>query len=172
MNDVHQLLGSSPADSSDWIRRLDESAVPEVKSYSDVVYFNYATLGLSLLFTPSDAYKLKAGMQRSELDDTHLVVDSIDLYNTSTKTFKAFPVSPIIVNRLEITKDMDGKKFVAALGEPDRKGGGTGPSSGSINIWCEWSKVGIHVELEASGPQAWEHGKDAVWKVLTVFRVK
>ncbi|KAF8634489.1 hypothetical protein AX15_000927 [Amanita polypyramis BW_CC] len=65
-----------------------------------------------------------------------------------------------------------GKDFVGILHEPDRKGGGAGPSSGSIGIWCEWSKDGIMVEFggeEARGPQAWERGKDAVWRVLTVF---
>ncbi|XP_006454648.1 hypothetical protein AGABI2DRAFT_189890 [Agaricus bisporus var. bisporus H97] len=66
-----------------------------------------------------------------------------------------------------------GKEFVQALGEPDRKGGGTGPSSGSIDIWCEWTKDGIMVEFggsQAKGPNVWETGKDAVWKVVTLFR--
>ena len=65
-----------------------------------------------------------------------------------------------------------GKDFVKVLGEPDRKGGGAGPSSGSIGIWCEWSKDGLMVEFggdEARGPQAWERGKDEVWKVITLF---
>ncbi|KAF8641202.1 hypothetical protein AX17_000837 [Amanita inopinata Kibby_2008] len=71
-----------------------------------------------------------------------------------------------------VKPDTTGKDFVATLREPDRKGGGSGPSSGSIGIWCEWSSDGIMVEFggkEAIGPQAWDRGKDAVWKVLTVF---
>lgn len=74
--------------------------------------------------------------------------------------------------QLVVDPETTGKAFVECLGEPDRKGGGAGPSSGSIGIWCEWSKDGIMVEFggdEAKGPQAWERGKDAVWKVITLF---
>lgn len=74
--------------------------------------------------------------------------------------------------KLDILSDTSGKDFVQALGEPNRKGGGAGPSSGSIGIWCEWSRHGIMVEFggdEAKGPQAWERGKDAVWKIITIF---
>ncbi|KAG6832286.1 hypothetical protein H0H92_003519 [Tricholoma furcatifolium] len=72
---------------------------------------------------------------------------------------------------LGVTPKTIGKEFVECLGEPDRKGGGSGPSSGSIGIWCEWTKDGIMVEFggdEAKGPQAWERGKDAVWKNKTL----
>lgn len=73
----------------------------------------------------------------------------------------------------DVDADKTGKDFVNAFGEPDRKGGGSGPSSGSIGIWCEWThRAGILVEfggIEARGPQAWEKGKDSVWKVMTLF---
>ena len=75
-------------------------------------------------------------------------------------------------SELSVLADTSGKDFVQALGEPDRKGGGAGPSSGSIGIWCEWSKDGVMVEFggdEAKGPQAWERGKDAAWKIITIF---
>jgi hypothetical protein len=74
--------------------------------------------------------------------------------------------------QLDITKTTTGKEFVECLGEPDRKGGGSGPTSGSIGIWCEWTKDGIMVEFggdKARGPQAWEQGKDAVWKTIQLF---
>ncbi|KAF8167758.1 hypothetical protein B0H34DRAFT_792452 [Crassisporium funariophilum] len=103
--------------------------------------------------------------------------------------YSTYPVSPLVLNiiadvqdkdgkplsrppKLDVVGDTSGKDFVQALGEPDRKGGGAGPSSGSIGIWCEWSKDGIMVEFggdEAKGPQAWERGKDAIWKIITVF---
>jgi len=70
---------------------------------------------------------------------------------------------------------MTGKDFVAALGEPDRKGGGSGPSSGSIGIWVEWTRDGLMVEFggdDSRGPQAWERGKDALWRVISVFSPK
>jgi len=43
---------------------------------------------------------------------------------------------------------------------------------GSINIWCEWTKLGLMVEFggeKVLGPNAWEEGKDAPWKVVTIF---
>ncbi|KAF9270072.1 hypothetical protein L218DRAFT_1071563 [Marasmius fiardii PR-910] len=179
-----------------------QTHIPEVKSYPDAVYFNYYQLGLSLLFKPVNGYKPKMGLSRADLEGGKLVLDGIDLYNTPTQqtssrqksevAFSTYPISPItlkleaevkdkdgnVVSRPEelvVHRDTLGKAFVECLGEPDRKGGGSGPSSGSIGIWCEWSKDGILVEFggpEARGPQAWERGKDAVWKVITLFVVK
>ena len=106
---------------------------------------------------------------------------------SAEKIFLSYPVSPfsLILNpnakdkdgklltrssTLEVDADTSGKDFVKRLLEPDRKGGGAGPSSGSIGIWCDWSMDGIMVEFDgATGPQAWERGKDAVWKVITIF---
>ncbi|KAG5653337.1 hypothetical protein H0H81_000959 [Sphagnurus paluster] len=112
---------------------------------------------------------------------------------TSTRiaelAFSSFPQFPLVFDVSGEIKDKDGKlmprpaqlkagektsgkEFVEHLGEPDRKGGGAGPSSGSIGIWCEWTKDGLMIEFggdEAKGPQAWERGKDAVWKVITIF---
>ncbi|KAF8913003.1 hypothetical protein CPB84DRAFT_1760101 [Gymnopilus junonius] len=93
-----------------------------------------------------------------------LTIDAV----AKTKDGEIVPRPP----KLEVNKETTGKDFVKALGEPDRKGGGAGPSSGSIGIWCEWTKDGIMVEFggdEAKGPQAWERGKDAVWKIITIF---
>jgi hypothetical protein len=107
--------------------------------------------------------------------------------------FSTYPISPLVLSlatqtfpkegettttrpsSFDVFPTTSGKDFVAALGEPDRKGGGAGPSSGSIGIWCEWSKDGIMVEFggdDARGPQAWERGKDAVWRVITLFTPK
>ena len=175
-----------------------DATVPEVKSYPDAVYFNYYALGMSLLFKPVGGYRPKTGLQLKELQDRMLVLDGVDLYNNpppkaganasrATKSpYTSYPISPITLNLVaiegkerpasfEITPETTGKDFVSALGEPDRKGGGAGPSSGSINIWCEWTKDGIMVEFggeESRGPQAWERGKDAVWKVVSIFSPK
>ncbi|KAF5375184.1 hypothetical protein D9758_000420 [Tetrapyrgos nigripes] len=181
-----------------------ETVTPEVKAYSDVVYLNYYPLGLSLLFKPISGYKPKTGLTRSELKDDCLTLDSLDIYNIpkpkpddkvrskkSEIAFSSFPISPLVLQlaqdvkdkdgkvvsrpaSIELHRDSQGKDIVQVLGEPDRKGGGSGPSSGSIGIWCEWTKDGVLVEfggVEATGPQAWERGKDAVWKVITVFDV-
>jgi len=175
INDLHGLLGLQPSSEeiSDQIRRLSSlvdspnAAIPVIKSYPDAVYHNYVTLGISLLFvrTPTD-----------------LILDSIDVYNveagtngrmTSERGFSTYPVVPLTLThgeeKIEIYGGTTGKEFVKSIGEPERKGGGSGPSSGSIGIWCEWKKVGLMVELDARGVQAWDKGKDAVWRVITLF---
>jgi hypothetical protein len=162
---------------------------PEVKAYPDTVYFNYYTLGISLTFLPS------GGRTTTSLKFETLSLDGIDIYNTSKearpskgKTYSQFPLLPVKLTASPVERNTDstsnvfelkagttGQDLVGALGEPTRKGGGAGPSSGSISIWCEWSKLGVMVEFggdEARGPQAWERGKDAVWKVVTLFPPK
>lgn len=210
---IRDLIGLHPSsqDLSRYISTLADAvsapnaAIPQVKSYSDAVYLNYFSLGLSLLFTPSSGYKPGPGLKLSELKSDNLSLDSIDFYNvpkhapsdpkfkgTSSRmaelAFSTFPISPLVLStvaeimpdhdtkprpsHLDVLPETSGKDFVQCLGEPDRKGGGAGPSSGSIGIWCEWTRDGIMVEFggdEAKGPQAWERGKDAIWKVITVF---
>ncbi|KAJ7071168.1 hypothetical protein C8F01DRAFT_419505 [Mycena amicta] len=171
---------------------------PQVKAYSDAVYFNYFQLGLTLLFSPKNGYKPAAGTARSALRDQDLALDSIDLYNvpkpspSATKgssmrkaelAFARFPGLPVSLALAELENrsqshvtlgaETTGKEFVETMGEPARKGGGAGPSSGSIGIWCEWTRDGLMVEfggIEATGAQAWERGKDAVWHVATLFQ--
>lgn len=188
----------------------DTSALPSptVKSYPDIVYYNYYTIGLSLQFLPTNGYKPQTGISLDKIDESRLVLDALDFYNVpsldpsdpkakgtsarrSELAFSTYPgvlsLSPIAdlqdkdgktmtrPSRFDVLPDTTGKDFVQCFGEPDRKGGGVGPSTGSIGIWCEWSKDGVLVEFggdEAKGPQAWERGKDAVWKVVTVFAVK
>ena len=176
---------------------------PQIKSYPDAVYFNYFSIGLSLLFSPENDYKLTTGLKLHELDNDKLVLESIYIHNvpprnarskgtsshtteTAYSTYPDFPLALVLTAdtrdkegttvprppKLNVLADTTGKDFVQAFGEPDRKGGGAGPSSGSIGIWCEWSKDGVMVEFggdEAKGPQAWERGKDAVWKIITIF---
>ncbi|KZW01999.1 hypothetical protein EXIGLDRAFT_736731 [Exidia glandulosa HHB12029] len=146
-------------------------------------------------FLPAEGYTLSPGLQMEALELGRLVLETIDIYNvpaaapenerakSKASNYKPYALFPIELEfpsvsestRVAITAETTGKDIVAPLGEPDRKGGGTGPSSGSIGIWCEWSKLGVMVEFggdEARGPQAWEKGKDAVWSSLTLFRPK
>ncbi|EKM61158.1 uncharacterized protein PHACADRAFT_247583 [Phanerochaete carnosa HHB-10118-sp] len=198
--DLKQLLGNRPSSEVivAYISHLgflvpDASASPEVKSYPDAIYFNYFPLGLSLLFKPVNGYKPKTGMKREDLKDVDLVLDGIDIYNVPPpkpgatsrhkSAYSLYPVEDFTIRlvaipdnarpaTMEVKRTTTGKDFVSVLGEPDRKGGGAGPSSGSIGIWCEWSKDGVMVEFggdESRGPQAWEKGKDAVWKVISIF---
>ncbi|KAG8908491.1 hypothetical protein FRB99_005849 [Tulasnella sp. 403] len=111
----------------------------------------------------------------------------------STRAYSAYPKYPIKLvknqqgssvsaddlqggdsNILAVDSKTTGKDFVAFLGEPSRKGGGSGPAGGSIGIWCEWKDAGVMVEFggaDAKGAKAWETGKDAKWAVLTLFAV-
>ena len=191
--DLRSLLGLSPSSSaiSDHITRLSRlvnsvnvAAVAAVKSYPDTVYLNYFSLGLSLQFVPTKGYKPAVGAERAGLEEDKLVLDSIDIYNASTavkntseRTFSPYPLIPFTTvlkdGTLQVAQGTTGKEFVQVLGEPERKGGGSGPSNGSIGIWCEWTKEGTMIEFggdDARGPQAWERGKDAVWRVMTIFR--
>ncbi|KIP12414.1 hypothetical protein PHLGIDRAFT_20900 [Phlebiopsis gigantea 11061_1 CR5-6] len=197
----HSLLGLHPSDEPllAHVQQLyslvpSASTIPEVKSYPDAVYLNHFPVGLSLLFKPVNGYKPKTGLRREELDDAALVLDGIDVYNNpppnsgaATAKHKSpyapYPSAAFALQLVEtpgkpraavmqVTPITTGKEFVAAMGEPDRKGGGAGPSSGSIGIWCEWSKDGVMVEFggdESRGPQAWEKGKDAIWKIISIF---
>ena len=202
VRDIKQLLGAHPSSTelaahlsslAALVSKPDATS-PEVKSYPDAVYFNYFALGLSLLFKPVNGYKPKTGLKWEDLNDSDLVLDGIDIYNViksakpgTAKPFSAYPVSPLVLtlssqppekdakprpSQFKVNPETTGKEFVSSMGEPDRKGGGAGPSSGSIGIWCEWSRDGVMVEFggeESRGPQAWERGKDAVWKVISVF---
>ena len=195
---IKDLLGCTPsADSvADYLAVVAQRVsaadvlVPEVKVYPDMVYFNYYRLGISLQFAPQRGYKPMSGQKREQLKDEHLRLEGIDVYNANIKpvsssqsTFSSYPSLPLEIpldadgqdsrpSAIIVAENTTGKELVNWLGEPSRKGGGTGPLSGSINIWCEWSKDGLMVEFggeESRGPQAWERGKDAVWRVITVF---
>jgi hypothetical protein len=208
--ELKKLLGTRPHDNvlSDHVRNIASitsnpgADTPFIKSYSDCVYFNYFRLGLSFIFLPKNGYKPRQGLQRHELEDSNLVLDSIDIYNleeikpksgngeidarTTEISFSTYPVSEFTLSLptqedssrptpLTVTRESNGKYFVSCLGEPDRKGGGSGPSTGSIGIWCQWSKDGIMVEFggaDAIGPKAWETGMHALWKVITIFPPK
>ncbi|KZV76993.1 hypothetical protein PENSPDRAFT_645741 [Peniophora sp. CONT] len=208
--DPKSLLGLSPTSErlaayTDKLASLvsTSAASPEVKAYPDAVYYNYYTVGLSLLFAPTTGYRPKTGSTLEQLDTSKLALDGIDIYNASSKkptdgkparalsnpAYSPYSMSPFTVailpggkddktrkdTSLTIGPETTGKDFVALLGEPDRKGGGSGPSSGSIGIWLEWSKDGLMVEFggdESRGPQAWEKGKDAIWSVVSIFTPK
>ncbi|KIY45756.1 hypothetical protein FISHEDRAFT_48593 [Fistulina hepatica ATCC 64428] len=179
------------------VRKGIAAARPDIKVYSDAVYYNYYALGISFTSKPDKGYVPKS----SSIDPWRLYLDSVDFYNvpsaprasSSRPTEKAFSTYVMLPLSLQLTPDIKdkegkvmerlssvviendstGKYFVSSFGEPDRKGGGAGPSNGSVGIWCEWTRDGVMVEFagdDARGPQAWERGKDAVWKVITIFK--
>lgn len=198
MNIFPALFGETPssprlASYLDTVASSTGVKVPEaeVKAYSDAVYYNYPSLGLSLLFTPSTDSK---PLMNVAAEYENILLDSIDIFNlvksgvpSKGRTYSRFPLLPLELaitpttdptssqDHFILKAEMTGKEILHVLGEPTRKGGGAGPSAGSINIWCDWQKHGIMVEFggdEARGPQAWDRGKDAVWKVVTLSKRK
>ncbi|KAI0348517.1 hypothetical protein BDW22DRAFT_1350749 [Trametopsis cervina] len=200
--DIQTLFGQKPSSAriQEYLSSLSAAAsnaslTPEVKSYPDAVYFNYYPLGISLLYKPVEGYKPKMGLTRDQLTEDQLVLDGIDIYNVpkpkegapnqrkGKQPYSTYPLETITLalastpdkpreGQMTVQRTTTGKEFVTCMGEPDKKGGGAGPSSGSIGIWCSWTKDGALAEFggdEARGPQAWERGKDAVWKVITLF---
>ncbi|ORY92661.1 hypothetical protein BCR35DRAFT_5633 [Leucosporidium creatinivorum] len=199
--DLHPLLGLSPASTilSQHLSRLSLSAslsttlTPQIKAYSDSVYFNYHQLGLSLVFHPTTpAYKPKTGSSLEQLDLPKLRLAQIDIYNHQSSlkdpvtaptkrtsplnpTYSAFPSYPLLLRlpasstssttHFPLEPTTIGSALVTSLGEPDRKGGG----EGSIGVWTEWTSEGVLVEWASGGLQAWEKGAGAVWRCTSLF---
>ncbi|WVQ83482.1 hypothetical protein IAT38_005623 [Cryptococcus sp. DSM 104549] len=142
----------------------NKGAEPDVKTYPDVIYHNYYSLGLSLCF------------------DTTKGLESVDIYNTPPPSSSAppgpsrpgkaatpayspppkilihFPSSTMILPAnpkdrkskdltlrrpltVLVRKEMRGREFVRVLGEPGRKGSGSW-----VGVWLEWPKVGLCAE--------------------------
>ncbi|WWC68899.1 uncharacterized protein I206_102835 [Kwoniella pini CBS 10737] len=168
-SDLVPLFTESPSSAS--VRAYLESLAspsslpePEIKSYSDVIYHNHYSIGISLSYNP-----LKG-------------LDSIDIFNsslinssspTTTKRIKQelipnYSNSPeIIINFLndkielppkkkgensifinrsinfKIKNNSNGREFISHLGEPNRKGSGSW-----IGLWLEWNNILIKSEKE------------------------
>ena len=199
-SDVKSLFGLPPTSQrvKEYISSLSSLAhsgndnEARVKAFPDAVFINYYALGCSFEYRPTNGYKPPSNLQSiAELQTNNLALDKIDIYNspheepnptspplrkTESPTFAKYPDLPLVITfsrepkSISVSAETTGKDFVSELGEPDRKGGGAGPSS--INIWCEWTKEGLMVEfggLDARGPQAWDKGKDANWKVISFY---
>ncbi len=159
---------------------------PILKVYPDAAYFNYYDLGITLLFSPREGYRPQSGTDLEDLDVGRLHLESLDVYNdldngkTSNQQFSPYPALPISFKSmgeeekvaLDVFSTTTGADFVSFFGEPTRKGGGGGPSGGSIGVWCEWKTAGLMVEFGGEKAKSWETGKDAVWAVMTIFEPK
>jgi hypothetical protein len=121
--DIQTLLGANPsADAitvflNELVQHCNTSlTAPEVKSYSDAVYFNYYPLGISFLFVPQKGYKPTGGLKLEDLQVDSLVLDSINIYNapkpkttptkttTSSRTAElAFSTYPVLKWKLSLS---------------------------------------------------------------------
>ncbi|KAK0544579.1 hypothetical protein OC846_005721 [Tilletia horrida] len=176
---------------------LSEAGLERIQ-YSDILYLNLYKIGIS--------FQLEADSRFSQ------VVTAVDIYNHHPKiladearatkkprtTYKPFPALPLPIvltpkagvqtqTTLSLNTETNGTDFFKAWGEPDRKGGGTGPIGRGPAAWMEWSlalppdpsagrhaptPVQIMVELGgegARGPRVWESDSAGAspWKVIT-----
>lgn len=151
---------------------------PEVKPYSDIVYCNYFSLGISLSFTPDKGYRPRQGV---DLVKEKLHLTAIDVYNGRKpyKPFRGFPIEVEVPLKegeestsgvrevYAIDEKTTGKACVEKLGEPSRKGGADGAREATVGgMWVEWTEVGLMLEL---GKGRWDEGGEQGWTVLTLF---
>ncbi|GAA5867767.1 hypothetical protein JCM3774_003405 [Rhodotorula dairenensis] len=171
-------------------------ADPVVKAYSDIVYLNYHSLGLSLSFEPSGGYKPGRGTDldevRTEGRNGRLQCTGVDVYNHEEGTddeqeggqggpprkrkgpgadYAPFPRYPILLpggpHPFALDPATVGKDLVSHYGEPSRKGGGE--SGTSMGVWTEWTPEGVMVEWRSTGLGAWDKGGEATWSVVSLF---
>jgi len=119
------------------IASTDSPLTPSVVKYSDVTFYNYVQLGLSVEC-------------RNDSDSTIEAVHCYASQNNSKNFVCAFQ-GPI---PCELKMNMDNKQIVTMFGEPDRKGGG------SIPVWISyeepspnrkmpmWNRRGFLVKLQ------------------------
>ncbi|WWC87599.1 uncharacterized protein L201_002489 [Kwoniella dendrophila CBS 6074] len=150
---------------------------PEIKTYTDAIYHNYYSLGLSLCFDPSkglesvDIYNPSPNPPPKRLNQKPSPVYSTPpgiVLNFTSDTITLPPKKegeqPLNIPRSEnfkLVKGKTGRDLVSHLGEPSRKGAG-----GWTGLWLEWSsvplkasipngekevKIGIMVELRDPG---------------------
>ncbi|KAK4046197.1 hypothetical protein OIV83_006272 [Microbotryomycetes sp. JL201] len=174
-------------------QQAQSTLAPQIKSYSDIVYLNYHAIGASCQLQPEQGYRPPStAVSLADLDLERLSVCAVDIYNHEAKhnqldakkkrpaahaEYAAWPAYPVSITcparegdqqptTLDVLPQTVGRDFVETLGEPDRKGGG----EGSIGIWAEWTNLGVLAEFASSGLKAWDHGAQAQWTVLTLFR--
>lgn len=177
--------------------QLEAIPPAQIKSYPDVVYFNLPELGISLQFHPATGYRPKMNLSEAQLDKTKLRLAAIDVYNheiqdqesqsgsagtaSNRSAYAAFPGYPIRISSgtteprpdsinskgLDLKPSTTGRDLVEVLGEPDRKGGGTG--GGSVGVWIEWTQLGLMVEMASKGFDAWDKGGESSWRYCSIF---
>lgn len=133
MTSIHDLIGLSLQDTVllDFLNDLDPSydTIREEHKYSDCMYWNFKSHGISLCFKPVD---------KPVLDSIH-IFDSVNKYNRYKGKLPN-----------NITLDQNNVEIVTQFGEPDKKGGNNVP------VWisyekhekCLTNKNGKHVGIQ------------------------
>ncbi len=187
LDEWQQLVGTDPVAPSTVaaIRSMTgKSKLPQaqVQAYPDVAYFNYHPIGVSLCCKAKDGERIP-----DNIDGFQLVVESIDLFNSAPPrpnrsnkpVFSQILGLPLpLSDTFNLKPSTTGREFVIALGEPTKKGGGTG----WLDVWLEWSALGIQVDLrDPKGTETeeikkkglggvWDQAAGWVWVDLKIFR--
>lgn len=191
IDDIRSLLGNRPDSSActKLINRLSDgqTLTPERQDYSDVIYINHRSIGLSLCCEAAGKGKIVNGCPLS-----NLVVESVDLYNetiSGPKKFARFAGLPFTASSSEDEALLDvsttAKDLVSKLGEPSRKGGppkdpGLGSRWSIIDrVWLEWSTQGLYVSFKASATDSaaiapsnqgiWDRSAGWTWVDAKIF---
>ncbi|GAA5903166.1 hypothetical protein JCM6882_006983 [Rhodosporidiobolus microsporus] len=145
---------SSPSDAN------EPEPEPHVKLYSDTLFHNHPSLGLSLSFSPPPSFPSSVNLKTAPPSVlASLPLSGVDIYNHATSplpssqrssssskpkdpTCAPFPAYPILLPSLSpsaapfpLTPETTGAQLVRALGEPARKGGG----GIGMGVWTEWT---------------------------------
>jgi hypothetical protein len=198
---IHRIFGNPPTSTHitaylDSLSISSASSTPLIKSYSEATYHAYHSLGLDLIYAPSDSKPDPAHPEQLELDriDIYNPVPGVNLPGAGSSRRRppptysspdfpvviqlaqtpilppapapvpppgypnasALPANAISVQAMPpaaqelvhptgtpvpfvIDKDTTGRDFVAALGEPTRKGG----AKGWVGPWLEWSELRV-----------------------------
>ncbi|CAO3627552.1 unnamed protein product [Cunninghamella blakesleeana] len=158
-NIFYTLLNCSPKDSLFKAIPLDQSL--SIKRFPDCIYHSYKPLGLSFSFISVDK-----PVDDCTLNDDHLKLDAIDIYNGTTKdSFLNYQLD--IPLPCGITTSMVAHDIVSLLGEPDRKGGG---GKSRTSCWIEYK-----FEEEGGGMMIQLHGIDwddrnMGWTSIVLFK--
>ena len=199
-NYLTSLLPTPPSSSTTTTPSPQSIPTPESKVFSDSIYLNHHSLGLSLVFAPDKGYQPKTGTPYDSVKKSRIRSASIDVYNHEAQimepitrkttaasrpptssalkvAFEAFPRYPILVTYPLVDAPEEFKVFSISPETTGKEFSSTlgepdrkGGGEGSMGIWCEWTGVGLMVEFASGGLQAWEKGADARWKVITVFQ--
>ncbi|GHJ85229.1 hypothetical protein NliqN6_1631 [Naganishia liquefaciens] len=191
LSTLHGFVGLSPSSPhiQEFIAQLASTPLdPETKAYADVMYVNYHDLGISFCCVPLDGGKVDKAAGWDGVQ-----VESIDLYNPritaaqgrsrrrAWSVFRGLPLAvPTSGQAMLLEVGTRGRDIVEALGEPSRKGGGTG----WVDVWLEYASVGVLFDLQdprgeeivSQEEQArgiggvWDRAGRWVWSSIKVFK--
>ncbi|KAI9137740.1 hypothetical protein BKA69DRAFT_1127929 [Paraphysoderma sedebokerense] len=160
-NDYFLLLLGKPLSSTEIACHLQEyhPNAPEIKSFSDCVFHNYKTEGISYCFDYPISQSSSSSSSSSTPSSKEPYLAAIHIY-TSHQGYSPFRLEIPLPHDLRITDK--GYEIVQKLGEPDKKAGG----KGIINCCVVYETLGIQVEFKG---KSWDD-KDVEIACLTIYQ--